>query len=108
MRVVKSEKAGLGKTLYKTRLSEKIFEQFQTSNQEDFPLSITIPLSQKEMDMLAVSNRLLQFTLPKDVSLPRIFHIDVAYGVGFFVMISRKCSYSIGYLFTSTMTAFLF
>lgn len=82
--MVKSEKAGLGKTLYKKRLSEKIVEQFQTSDQKDIPMSITIPLSQKEMDMLAVSNRIIQFTLPKDVSFPRIFHIDVAYGVCLF------------------------
>lgn len=48
---------------------------------EDFPLSVTIPLSQKQIDVVEVSSRILKCTLPNDISYPRIFHIDIAYGV---------------------------
>lgn len=81
VRVVKSEKAGMGKSLYKTRLAEKLLESNANEVLEGFPLSMTIPLSQKQIEMSEVSSKILTCTLPDDVSYPRIFHIDIAYGV---------------------------
>lgn len=90
MRVVKSEKAGMGKSLHKKRLAEKLMNKNPIGVVEDFPLSVTIPLSQKQIDVVEVSNRILRFTLPNDVSYPRIFHIDIAYGVKqFFFLLIR-------------------
>lgn len=71
----------MGKSLYKTRLAEKLLESNANEVLEGFPLSMTIPLSQKQIEMSEVSNRILTYTLPDDVSYPRIFHIDIAYGV---------------------------
>lgn len=81
MRVVKSEKAGMGKSLHKKRLTEKLLKKNPIGVLDDFPLSVTIPMSQKQIDVVEVSNRILKCTLPNDVSYPRIFHIDIAYGV---------------------------
>lgn len=81
VRVVKSEKAGMGKSLHKKRLTEKLQTKNPIGVVEDFPLSVTIPLSQKQIDVVEVSSRILKCTLPNDISYPRIFHIDIAYGV---------------------------
>lgn len=81
VRVVKSEKAGMGKSLHKKRLTEQLQAKNPTGVVEDFPLSVSIPLSQKQLDVVEVSNIILKYTLPNDVSYPRIFHIDIAFGV---------------------------
>lgn len=91
MRVVKSEKAGMDKSLHKKRLTEKLENKNPIGVVEDFPLSVTIPLSQKQIDVVEVSSRILKCTLPNDVLYPRIFHIDIAYGVKqhFFAFIKK-------------------
>lgn len=81
VRAVRSERAGMGKTLYKTRLSDKLSKKYPVGVFDGLPSSITIPLSQKQIEMSEVSNKFLQCTLPRDASYPRIFHIDIAYGV---------------------------
>lgn len=78
---MKSEKAGMGKSLYKTRLAERLLERHAVGVIEGFPLSVTIPLSQKLIEISEVSNRLIECTLPDGVLYPRLFHIDIAYGV---------------------------
>lgn len=93
MRVVKSEKAGMGKSLHKKRLTEKLENKNPIGVVEDFPLSVTIPLSQKQIDVVEVSNRILKCTLPNDVSYPRIFHLDIAYGVKQLFLIFIKLIY---------------
>ncbi|XP_062570766.1 E3 ubiquitin-protein ligase RNF213-like isoform X2 [Saccostrea cucullata] len=85
VRIVKSERAGLGKTLYKNRLVEKLLEKHTIGVGEDFALSITIPISQKQIDKSEVSKKFLESTMPDDLTFPRIFHIDIAYGVERFV-----------------------
>lgn len=71
----------MGKTLFKTRLSEKISVKHPYANEHGFQMSITIPLSQKEIDIFEVSNKLLECTMPGNASYPRIIHIDIAIGV---------------------------
>lgn len=78
---MRSEKAGMGKSLHKKRLTEKLQTKNPIGAVEDFPLSVTIPLSQKQIDVVEVSSRILKCTLPNDMLYPRIFHIDIAYGV---------------------------
>ena len=85
VRAVRSDRAGMGKTLYKTRLTDKLSKKYPVGVVDGLPSSITIPLSQKQIEMSEVSNKFLQCTLPKDVSYPRIFHIDIAYGVSKYV-----------------------
>lgn len=88
---MRSEKAGMGKSLHKKRLTEKLQTKNPIGAVEDFPLSVTIPLSQKQIDVVEVSSRILKCTLPNDVLYPRIFHIDIAYGVKqhFFAFIKK-------------------
>lgn len=78
---MKSERAGVGKSLYKTRLTEGLIEKHKGTAVAACSLSITIPLSQKKMEMSEVSNRIIKSTLPTDASYSRIFHIDISYGV---------------------------
>lgn len=78
---MKSKKAGMGKSLHKTRLAERLLKRHPVRVLEGFPLSITIPLSQKQIEMSEVSNRIIECTLPDGVLYPRLFHIDIAYGV---------------------------
>lgn len=78
---MKSQNAGMGKSLYKTRLAERLLERHPVRVLECFPLSITIPLSQKQIEESEVSNRIIECTLPDGVLYPRLFHIDIAYGV---------------------------
>lgn len=85
VRAVRSDRAGMGKTLYKTRLTNKLSKKYPVGVVDDQPSSISIPLSQKQIEMSEVSNKFLQCTLPEDASYPRIFHIDIAYGVSKYV-----------------------
>jgi hypothetical protein len=78
--VIKSEKAGLGKTLFKDRLVQQLSECHPTADDEEFPLSITIPLDQEEIRFNEISRKFMNFTL-QDIVYPRILHIDVACGV---------------------------
>lgn len=86
VRAVRSDRAGMGKTLYKTRLTDKLSKKYPVGVVDDQPSAISIPLSQKQIEMSEVSHKFLQCTLPEDASYPRIFHIDIAYGVSKYVI----------------------
>ncbi|KAK7107714.1 hypothetical protein V1264_015588 [Littorina saxatilis] len=78
VRVVKSNRSGVGKTLYKQRLTTNLQHNFQ---QERRPVSITIPLHGRVADTEDMAACLLAHTLhPGDV-LPRIVHLDISYQV---------------------------
>lgn len=102
---MRSGKAGMGKSLYKTRLAERLLERYAVGVHEDFPLSITIPLSQKHIQMSEVSNRIIECTLPNGVLYPRLFHIDIAYGVKHLLnhFIEPKYSFFINYFLSDTL-----
>lgn len=84
VRVIKSSRAGVGKTLYKNRLVEKL--------QQSFPRAIkrkvvhSIPLHGKSVDVSRVVGKLLDDTPEPGKGIPRIIHFDVAYEVN-----GQKC-----------------
>ncbi|XP_070190023.1 E3 ubiquitin-protein ligase rnf213-alpha-like [Littorina saxatilis] len=78
VRVVRSKRSGVGKTLYKQRLTAKLK---RTVPRERRPVSITIPLHGRVADTEDMAACLLPHTLhPGDV-LPRIVHLDISYEV---------------------------
>ncbi|ESO94720.1 hypothetical protein LOTGIDRAFT_232244 [Lottia gigantea] len=85
VRVIKSERAGVGKTLYKTRLVEKLSEH-QGRNKE---ISLTIPLFEKEVNVSDITDRLMKYTRHPGHIQPMIFHLDISSevldGVDFFL-----------------------
>ncbi|XP_062570770.1 E3 ubiquitin-protein ligase RNF213-like [Saccostrea cucullata] len=81
VRVVKSDRAGLGKTLHKNRLVEQLKIHYPSADEDEFPVTYSIPLSQKDHDFADVSRKLMDYTLSPDIISPRIFHIDVASGM---------------------------
>ncbi|XP_070188878.1 E3 ubiquitin-protein ligase rnf213-alpha-like [Littorina saxatilis] len=78
VRVVKSNRSGVGKTLYKQRLTDRLKRNLR---RERRPVSITIPLHGRVADTEDMAACLLPHTLhPGDV-LPRIVHLDISYEV---------------------------
>ncbi|XP_078327262.1 E3 ubiquitin-protein ligase rnf213-alpha-like isoform X2 [Crassostrea virginica] len=77
VRVVKSERAGLGKTLYKIRLDEKLQQLYSHLEEEFTQFSFTIPLS-REQNANDVSRKFIECTSTGTLEIPRIIHIDVA------------------------------
>ncbi|VDI37174.1 Hypothetical predicted protein, partial [Mytilus galloprovincialis] len=76
VRVVKSWRAGIGKTLYKTRMVENL--QQQISNMEN---SITIPLHEKTLNNDEIMDIFKDEISPPQDYRPRIFHIDISHEV---------------------------
>ncbi|XP_076466869.1 E3 ubiquitin-protein ligase rnf213-alpha-like [Babylonia areolata] len=78
VRVVKSSRSGVGKTLYKQRVTSRLRRCLPG---EQRPVSITIPLHGRLADTADIAACLLQHTLdPSDV-LPRVVHLDISYQV---------------------------
>jgi len=80
VRVIKSHRAGVGKTLKVKRLAEQL-KQSAGKSRHGGPLIVSIPLHCRSVDQSAVLNTLCQHTLPPDEYFPRIFHIDIAHEV---------------------------
>lgn len=80
MRVIKSHRAGVGKTLKVKRLAEQL-QLAASKSRHQGPLVVTIPLHCRAVDQSAVLGTLLQHTLPPEDYVPRIFHIDIAHEV---------------------------
>ncbi|KAL5009497.1 hypothetical protein ScPMuIL_011802, partial [Solemya velum] len=79
VRVVKSLRAGVGKTLYKKRMMERLNHlnpNLQTQGRE-----INVPLHEKCVDITKVMTFLLKETLPAGLRVPRLFHIDLSFEV---------------------------
>jgi len=77
IRVIKSYRAGVGKTLKVYRLKEEIENQPQCIEN---PL-VTISLHSKVVDSRSVLKALLEHTPDPSNIAPRIFHIDIAHGI---------------------------
>ena len=82
VRVIKSHRAGVGKTLKVKRLAEQL-QQSAGKSAHRGPLTVSIPLHCRSVDQSAVLRTLLQHTLPPEEYVPRIFHIDIAHEVLF-------------------------
>ncbi|XP_041354587.1 E3 ubiquitin-protein ligase rnf213-alpha-like [Gigantopelta aegis] len=79
VRVVKSKRAGIGKTLYKNRRVAELQELNPMFRDKD--LSVSIPLYEKNVVMTQVVDKLLPCTLKPGQVFPRIFHLNISYEV---------------------------
>jgi len=80
VRVIKSHRAGVGKTLKVKRLAEQM-QQTAGKSRHQGPLIVSIPLHCRSVDQSAVLATLRQYTLSPEEYVPRIFHIDIAHEV---------------------------
>ncbi|PVD28712.1 hypothetical protein C0Q70_11306 [Pomacea canaliculata] len=82
VRVVKSQRSGVGKTLYKQRLVDQLLKCHPANSQsERSNLSVTIPLHTYRVQTQDVADILLKQTLETGDILPRIIHLDISYEV---------------------------
>ncbi|XP_062615790.1 E3 ubiquitin-protein ligase RNF213-like, partial [Saccostrea cucullata] len=80
VRVVKSWRAGVGKSLHKKRSAEKL-KVLNNSVIRSKKAVVSIPLHDKEISIDGIMDVLLQNTLPPEEIEPRLFHIDLSYEV---------------------------
>jgi len=89
VRVIKSHRAGVGKTLKVKRLAEQLPRLTPGKSRHQGPLIISIPLHCRLVDQSAVLRTLLQHTLSPEEYVPRIFHIDIAHEVASLSLLNR-------------------
>ncbi|XP_071122875.1 E3 ubiquitin-protein ligase RNF213-like [Mytilus edulis] len=80
VRIVKSCRSGVGKTLYKKRMVRDLHEQ-RLGSKSLHANELTIPLHNKSIDIDEIMSALLEVTLPPTELRPRIFHIDLSHEV---------------------------
>ena len=80
IRVVKSWRAGVGKSLFKRNMVTALKER-QNTMSEDTELVVTIPLYDKNIVIDEVMKILLTHTHPPHIKQPRIFHFDISHEV---------------------------
>ncbi|KAK3585584.1 hypothetical protein CHS0354_036771 [Potamilus streckersoni] len=78
VRVVKSWRAGVGKSLYVKRSNENLTQQYPHHKMTDV---VNIPLQDIEINVSQVTQTLLTHILPPGATTPRIFHLDIAHEV---------------------------
>ena len=78
VRVVRSERAGVGKSLYVKRQHESLESKIGRSNTD---LTVSIPLHEKTISLQTVTQRLLKEIPHPDAITTRIFHIDISHEV---------------------------
>ncbi|OPL22201.1 hypothetical protein AM593_08169, partial [Mytilus galloprovincialis] len=76
VRVVKSWRAGVGKSLYKKRMVENLVKQVSSTQN-----SITIPLHEKTLNNDEIMDVFREEILPPQKYRPRIYHIDISHEV---------------------------
>ncbi|XP_063404431.1 E3 ubiquitin-protein ligase rnf213-alpha-like [Mytilus trossulus] len=80
VRVVKSWRAGVGKTLYKKRMVADLYKLVPNIPRR-MSSNVTIPLHEKAINTNDIMDIFLQETLPPRCHEPRIFHIDISHEV---------------------------
>ncbi|CAC5418278.1 RNF213 [Mytilus coruscus] len=80
VRVVKSWRAGVGKTLYKKRMVADLYKLVPNIPRR-MSSNVTIPLHEKAINKNDIMDIFLQETLPPRCHEPRIFHIDISHEV---------------------------
>ncbi|VDH93225.1 ubiquitin carboxyl-terminal hydrolase 34 [Mytilus galloprovincialis] len=80
VRVVKSWRAGVGKTLYKKRMVADLYKLVPNIPRR-MSSNVTIPLHEKAISTNDIMDIFLQETLPPRCHEPRIFHIDISHEV---------------------------
>ena len=88
VRVVKSWRAGVGKSLYKKRMVTDLKNLIPNATRQRSP-DITVPLHEKTVDIDCVMSVFLRETLPPNCKESRIFHLDIAHEVCYFSNITR-------------------
>ncbi|KAL3881512.1 hypothetical protein ACJMK2_027944 [Sinanodonta woodiana] len=78
VRVVKSWRAGVGKSLYVKRRDEELMQKNPHHKMTDL---VNIPIQEKEINISQVTQILLSQILLPGVTTPRIFHLDIAHEV---------------------------
>ena len=78
VRVIKSWRAGVGKTLFKHRREEELSGLYRGTVKSD---TVSIPLQEKTIDLHYVIERLLEHTTRPGEVTARLFHIDVSHEV---------------------------
>ncbi|XP_060597648.1 E3 ubiquitin-protein ligase rnf213-alpha-like, partial [Ruditapes philippinarum] len=78
VRVIKSWRAGVGKTLYKNRRETDVS---RLNKRAVNTVTVSIPLQEKTIDLHYLIERLLEHTAKPDEVTARLFHIDVAHEV---------------------------
>ncbi|XP_060599995.1 E3 ubiquitin-protein ligase RNF213-like [Ruditapes philippinarum] len=79
VRLIKSWRAGVGKSLFKTRQEEKLL-----SLNKDIEVRrdiVSIPLHEKTVDMHNIIQKLLEYTHTPSEMTARLYHIDIAHEV---------------------------
>lgn len=81
-RVIRSERAGMGKSLYVNRLTSKL-EQMLNQSDVTYPLCVTIPVHGPTVNFDIVMKSLQRGSNFDDLeySTPQIFHFDIASSV---------------------------
>ncbi|WAR08530.1 R213B-like protein, partial [Mya arenaria] len=80
VRVVLSNQASVGKTLFIKRTSEK-FESLAVEQNECFQQNLKISIQEKSVDSDIVCSRLIDNTTDSTNRLPRIIHLDISHVV---------------------------
>ena len=83
VRIIRSERTGMGKSLYVKRMTSKLKKKFKKP--VTYPLCVTIPIHGPNVDFDKVTKSLLCHANPMD-PLPQIFHFDIAPSVRLFIM----------------------
>ncbi|XP_053396012.1 E3 ubiquitin-protein ligase rnf213-alpha-like [Mercenaria mercenaria] len=78
VRVIKSWRSGVGKSLFKSRKERAVLALNAKEVNEE---SVTIPLQEKDVDLHYVIERLLDHTPKANELTARLFHIDVSHEV---------------------------
>ena len=82
VRVVSSNRGGLGKTLYVRRLTDQLQNLMNNamvvSHDTDISLHVTVPLHGNSTDSSMLVESLLPHALMTNVPLSRVFHLDVS------------------------------
>jgi len=82
VRVVSSNRGGLGKTLFVRRLTDQlpnlVNNDMVLSHSPNTSLHVTVPLHGNSTDSSMLVDSLLPYGVRADVPLSRVFHLDVA------------------------------
>ncbi|VDH97030.1 Hypothetical predicted protein [Mytilus galloprovincialis] len=80
VRVIRSCRGGLGKSLYKSRMVDSLKERLPNIDRKR-SIDIVIPLHEKRIDVDKMMEIFIQKTLPPECNEPRIIHLDVSHEV---------------------------
>ena len=79
VRVVKSQRAGVGKSLKATRLATLAY---QMNTRHDWETYVRVNMHRRHLDVSFILGQLLKYTCEPDKPQPRLFHLDIAHEVG--------------------------